>query len=66
MDKLLNSNEVRRGLKIGDYGIITKVTISTVTITVGGGATKAKGYRFTWDGKGYKRQGQYIYKNRIA
>ena len=60
-------NELHKGDLIpagfGDQWIVTKATEKRVTIGFLGNVRRT--FTYSWDGTGYKRQGQYLYKDGI-
>lgn len=71
----LQQGKVKRGMKIpGGMGtspwVVVKASPKTVTIAKTGGhdtGPKLKGkLTYRWDGKGYKRQGEYLFKDGIG
>ncbi len=66
---ILQPSDIHSRLMIGNYQV-QRYTVKTVTVALCSSG-KDLGYkvggefRYTWDGTGYKRQGQYLRKNNI-
>lgn len=63
MGSELVPKDVHVGQKFGDWKV-TKVTGTRMTVMMDASMDlgyKVKPLTFTWDGKGYKRQGAYMY-----
>ena len=64
---MIQLNELNKGNTIPSSNcnkwIVTKATPKTITIGMMGNVTRT--FAFRWDGTGFTRQGQYLYKDGI-
>jgi len=69
--ELIGKHQASTGMKIGSLPwVVVKATPTRVTVASGSGVNpgskfSGKKYVFTWDGTGYKRQGQYLHTDGV-
>lgn len=70
LTKPLQPGEIRVGQTVGGGWRVKNATRKTVTIYLPGGhrfgPKVGRPLQFRWDGKGYKRQGEYLYRTFIT